>query len=186
MTFEFTVFGNHLGRFKNPVPFHASPPMKKARKDGTTYFIPNIDPQAKKYKEYTYRVRKAFADCLYSKEPLLPIKAIFTEEIKTLTTRHRRKKDGKIDIYGAKKEFYHLNMVYFYNDARADAENIGKGIVDAIHLQDKYAHIASPWTMDPENPRVEVLITNNHFEFLDRIYKFYVDRAVNLPQKLFA
>ena len=173
MNISFTVYGNQEGPKKNPCPYHTAPFVKAKRKDGTTYRRPNFTPQVRKYHAYRDHVREA----LVAKISLLSQNSSYPRDskmIKDLQLGQRIQLTPDV-----KTEIYHLNMVYFANDARGDSENVGKGIIDAIHKQDKYVHPAAPFAFDKEKPRVEVLITTDWHEFVNRLEQFYVDRQKN-------
>lgn len=195
MDFYFTIYGNHLGLDNNPVPYHTAPMNKKlVLKKGFTgvtiygyqqamnflhdwfnvVYMPNLDDQVKKYNAYTDHVRLSLAEYLI-KVPETRLK--YREQINILlaTNKLKTKKDGKIYLFPDKQVFWHLSMIYFKNDSRGDAENINKGIVDAIHANDKYVQGAFCFAFDKAAPRVEVLITDYWIKFISAQSKFYRD-----------
>jgi hypothetical protein len=179
MIVEFTIPGNHEGQLKNPTPYHSAQPIKGETKTGKRFYRPNTNPQVLKYNKYTMHVRICLAKRLQEID-----RDKYAKHIVLLALEHKRKKDGKIFLVPNKTEIYHLNKIYFMNDARADAENVGKGIIDAIHKQDKYVHPFSPYTYDPERPRVEVLMTTDWEVFMSEAMAFYQKRD-NKQKSLF-
>lgn len=168
LAIRFTVYGNHEGRKKNPTPFHAAQGTQQVTviKDMADNiiskkktYLPSFDKQVKKYHKYCQHVRNALAEKI--------------QEFNRVSQDGRKGCQSSV-VWGLlngkriiltpvspKTHLYHLNMIYFANDARGDAENVSKGIIDAIHKQDKYVEGAFPYTYDKENPRVEVLITTD-------------------------
>jgi hypothetical protein len=56
-----------------------------------------------------------------------------------------------------KKRKVQLNcMIYFKNNAHGDPENVRKGIMDALFVNDKHVIGYYDYDIDPEAPRVEV------------------------------
>lgn len=170
MIIEFTIFGNHLDKLGNPAAYHSAQKTKVVTitKDQfgreisrTVRSYPNKDKQVTKYHDYCQHVRNTLAVCL--------------KEYRTI--RNTLLAGDRIQIAeNIKTQLYQLNMIYFKHDLRADAENVSKGVIDAIHAQDKYVHGAFPWTFDKERPRVEVLITDDWKIYDARHHQFYADR----------
>lgn len=62
-----------------------------------------------------------------------------------------------IDL-GKGKAYLHT-MIYYANNTRPDPDNVQKGIADALFVNDKNVAGSYDFTLDKENPRIEIEIT---------------------------
>lgn len=132
----FTVRGNQDNRLANPVPYHRATQGSK------------WNPAHRRYLAWKDWVRAAYFDVVF------PNKKISREDYGAAHDMMERQPFTDKNIRGRM-----VAQIYFGNETHCDPDNVAKGILDALFVNDKHIDVETHHTCNNAEPRVEVYLT---------------------------